>query len=213
MKINKITKYKHELIKLKLIKDKTYKTQNNNFDVNITIEKTINSLKKALNLIFKYHLFNKRILFVGTPIKMPKILKKTFKKTNHTFIPELLWKRGILTNRLTHVNKFLHNSQLTYKKLFHLLTKTKKRNDLIVIVNSCTSALNEGYSRRIPIVSIVTPDETTANEKSAYKILGNFDFGNKKIINNLFYFLLNTTVLRATKIRKTILKSTRTKQN
>ena len=45
-------------LKLKLINKKTYK---NKFE-NTSIEKIENTLKKALHVIYKYHLNNKRIL-------------------------------------------------------------------------------------------------------------------------------------------------------
>ena len=36
--------------------------------------------KNALNIIFKFHSENKKILFLGTPLKLNKPLKKLFKK-------------------------------------------------------------------------------------------------------------------------------------
>ena len=67
MKLNKITIYQSKLFKLKLIQTKIYKKNEHNF---IKIEEIYSRLKKALHIIYKYHINNKRIVFIGTPLNI-----------------------------------------------------------------------------------------------------------------------------------------------
>jgi len=193
MKIVKITKYRSKLVKLKLIKTKIYKKNNHDF---IKIEDIISRLKKALHIIYKYHTNNKRILFVGTPSHLDEKLKNLIKSTKHIYVPESVWMNGILTNQQSCFKYLFKNQESINRKISTILFETKKRSDLIVILDSSinTGALNEGYLTRTPVISL---NSSNLDIKSSYKIPGNFKFTNKKTRNNFFYSMLKATFKKA----------------
>jgi ribosomal protein S2 len=180
MKINRITSFKNKLLHLKLIKTQTYKLLNS-FE-SIKIENIEFRLKKALQVIYKYHISNKQILFVGTPLKLNKKLKSLLKNTKHIIIPESLWVNGAVINIK---NRLLNNNT----KISKLLLKLKRTPDLIVVLNKTPNmtALEEAYKTKIIAISLscnLTDDEST------YKTQGYFKFIQKQIRHNLFYILL-----------------------
>jgi len=72
MKIEKIKNIKNKILKLKLIQTKIYdKKQYLN---NIKIEDIEFRLKKILYIIYKYHISNKKILFIGNPLNLRNTL-------------------------------------------------------------------------------------------------------------------------------------------
>jgi len=197
MKINKIQSYNYKLLKLKLIKTKVYKKNHNNF---IKIENINNRLKKALHVIYKYHIHNKKILFIGTPIHLDMKFKKLLKNTKHILIPESLWMNGIITNRTACLKYLSKNQKLVNNKISTMLLNLKNKSDLIVILNTSNNyvALNEGYLTRIPIISL-NCDLDISDVKSSYKIPGNFQFKKKKIRANFFYSILTAIFKKANK--------------
>lgn len=197
MKINKITKYQSKLVKLKLIKTKIYKKNDYHF---IKIEEIISRLKKALHIIYKYHINNKRILFVGTPIHIEEKLKNLIKNTRHTYIPESVWMNGVLTNQQSCFKYLLKNQQSINRKISTILFKTKKKSDLIVILDSSVNpnALSEGYLTRTPVISLNLHLDNS-DIKSSYKVPGNFKFTHKKARSNFFYSILSATLKKAQK--------------
>ena len=104
MKLDNIKIYKNKIFKLKLIQTKIYKKSYNNF---IKIEDINIRLKKALHVIYNYHINNKRILFIGIPMHIAPKLKKLLKNTKHLFIPEYVWMSGILTNQEAVIEAYL----------------------------------------------------------------------------------------------------------
>lgn len=208
MKIKKITKYKSNLIKLKLIKTRVYKKNNYNF---IKIEEIISKLKKALHIIYKYEVANKRILFVGTEIQVNKKLKNLIASTKHMYVPESVWMSGVLTNQQSCFKYLLKNQQSINRKISTILFKMKKKSDLIVILDSSSNpkALNEAYLTRTPVISL---NSNSLNIKSSYNVPGNFKFTNKKIRNNFFYTLLASVLNKAqTKLNTNEINTTVTK--
>jgi ribosomal protein S2 len=197
MKINKITKYQSKLVKLKLIKTKIYKKNDYHF---IKIEEIISRLKKALHIIYKYHINNKRILFVGTPIHIEEKLQNLIKNTRHTYIPESVWMNGILTNQQSCFKYLLKNQQSINRRISTILFKTKKKSDLIVVLDASanSNALNEGYLTRTPVISLNLHFDN-ADIKSSYKVPGNFKFTHKKVRSNFFYSILSATLRKAQK--------------
>lgn len=176
MKIQKIQLKKNKLIKLKLIKTKIY-----NSNENIKIDHVISRLKKGLHLIYKYHISNKKILFIGAPININSYFK--FKITRHIFLPKSVWVNGILNTQNLSDN-FLSKDETSFN--------LKKKVDLIVILNSSfkENILKESYLENTP--TIVLNNSLTINDfKSSYKIPGNFKFTNNKIKDNFFYTILN----------------------
>lgn len=196
MKVNKITRYQSKLIKLKLIKTKIYKKNDNNF---IKIEDIISRLKKALHIIYKYHINNKRISFIGTSLYLDEKLKSLLKNTKHTYIPESAWMNGIFTNQQSCFRYLSKNQKSINRKIYTILFKTKKKSDLIIIMDSSVNlnALNEGYLTRTPIISLNLNFLDNLDVKSSYKIPGNFKFTNKKIRNNFFYSMLEAIFKKA----------------
>ena len=163
--------------------------------------------KNALNIIFKFHSENKKILFLGTPLKLNKPLKKLFKNTKHSFIPEKIWVSGILTNTKS-IFKFLYKK--SYKKnknylkfLFNLTIK----NDLIVILNEYLNkfSLKELSKTKIPTISVNSNNTNMNSYNSTYKIKQNLNNIENKSISNLFFSILTTILKKAEKVRiKTI---------
>lgn len=197
MKINKIRSYNYKLLKLQLIKTKVYKKKHNSF---IKIEDISNRLKKALHIIYKYHINNKRILFIGTPINIDMKFKKLLKSTKHVLIPESLWMNGIITNQVSCFKYLSKNQKLINNKISEILVKLKTKSDLIVILNtfSNSTALDEGYAARIPIVTL-NCDLDISEIKPSYKIPGNFQFKTKKIRDTFFYSVLTAMLKKANK--------------
>lgn len=126
-----------QILKLHLLKHRTYEqpsVKNNNMNpvTDLTLNETIFNLKKALQIIFQYHIRNKRILFLGVPNKLESKINKT---TNHVAIPQDLNIQGFISNRS---NKNLMGAKQIDKqktiKFKSLLPKLSKKPDLVVIV-------------------------------------------------------------------------------
>ena len=156
--------------------------------------------KNALNVIFKFHSDNKKILFVGTPLQLTKQLKNLLKNTNHLIIPEKIWFNGILTNTKI-IFKFLFKKLLkknknTLKFLFNLTI----RNDLIVILNEYLSVafLKEISKKQLPIISLNYNNVDLKKLNSTYKIQQN----NYKNNNKFFFSILINILKKAEKFRK-----------
>jgi ribosomal protein S2 len=195
MKTNILKINKHKLFKLKLIKSKVLKKKHYLND--ITIENIVLKLKKVLYLIYKYHLNNKRILFIGNPLKINKELTKVFIKTKHIFIPKSYWIDGIITNQQSSFKShFKQESQIN--KISQRLLQLKKRGDLAVIIDqkSENSALKESYVARIPVISL-NSNSNDFDEKSNYNVPVSLVSSKHNINNNLFYSLLFTTLKKA----------------
>lgn len=86
MKNNKILEVQSKLLKLKLIKTKIYTI---NFTVvNLKIKDIEYRLKKILQIIFKYHVKNKKIIFISSSNFMKKKIKNLLKSTKHVYLHE-----------------------------------------------------------------------------------------------------------------------------
>jgi ribosomal protein S2 len=200
MKIKNITKYKNKLLRLKLIKTKIYK--NEDLLINTRIEDIEYRLKKALHIIYKYHIYNKRILFVGVPESTSKEIKYLINNTKHTFIPESTWINGILTNKMSCFKYLSKNPKAANSNTSKLLFKLRNKSELIVIFDKVmdTTALNEGYVARIPIISL-NCDFANLKAKSTYKVPGNFKFTKKKVRDNFFFSVLKATFKKANQLK------------
>jgi ribosomal protein S2 len=197
MKIKNITKHKHKLFKLKLIKTKVFKTPHTLTQVKI--ENIENRLKKALHIIYRYHINNKRIIFVGNPLYLNKKMKTLITNTKHILIPESLWINGILTNKLSK-NLSKNNNNKISKILFNL----NKKDNLMIIFNKNLNinALEESYRAKFPIISLNNNCLNIIDAKSNYKIPGNFIFTNKKVRDNFFCSLLISIIKKANQIKQ-----------
>jgi ribosomal protein S2 len=200
MKIKNIIKYKNKLLKLKLIKTKIYKKKDHL--TNTRIEDIEYRLKKALHVIYKYHINNKRILFIGVPVHTDKETKNLINSTKHTFIPESAWVNGIITNKISCSKYLSENPKATANKSSKLLLTLRSKSDLVVVFDKVTDkdALNESYLARIPIISL-NCDLNLLENKSTYKIPGNFNFTKKKVRNDFFFSILKATFKKANQLK------------
>jgi ribosomal protein S2 len=135
-------------------------------------------------------------MFVGNPLSFNSKLKNLLKNTKHMYVPESVWMNGILTNQNSCFKYILKNQKSINRKISTILFKTKRKSDLIVILNSSANfnALNEGYLTRVPIISL---NSDNLDVKSSYKVPGNFRFTDKKIRDNFFYSMLAATIKKA----------------
>lgn len=197
MKLKKINLNKSKILKLKLVQTKIYKKNYKSF---IKIEDISSRLKKALNIIYNYHINNKRIIFIGTPINETSKLKKLLEKTKHIVIPESIWITGIFTNQKVCFEYLTKNSKFVGNKTFEVLFQLKKKSDLIVVLDffSNQKAAIETYLARIPLISL-NCDFKVSNDTSTYKIPGNFKFTKKKVREMFFYSLLKATLKKGPK--------------
>ena len=207
MKIEKIiNSKKNKILKLKLIQTKIFdKKQYLN---NIKIEDIEFRLKKIFYIIYKYHIYNKRILFVGNSLNITFEIQKLFKNTKHLFIPPSLWIPGALNNKKFY-NMYLAKTQRNISnRISEILFQLKKDIDLIVILNenSNLDILTEAYLSRIPIISI-NSDLNPLWNRPNYKVPGNFQFINK------FFFNIICAILKKIKKKKFFVKYLKKKTN
>jgi ribosomal protein S2 len=196
MKTEKVLKYQNKLIKLKLVETKTYIKKQ--YIINIKLEDIQYRLKKIFFIIHKYHVYNKKILFIGAPFNFNSQINNLFKTTNHIFIPHSTWIKGALSKKKLCLKHLLDD-----EKMSELLVKLKRNVDLIIILDDelpNEDILNEGYISRIPII-LLNSNLNIIFNKPSYKVPGNFHFGSKKIRDNLFYSMLISTLKKGDKYK------------
>lgn len=198
MKLKQIKNFKNKLIKLKLIETKIFQK---NFENSITLKEIIFRLKKCLSIIYKYHINNKRILFVGIPFMFLKDFKK-FIGLKHIYVPSSIWLNGIITNQKSCLKYLNNNHKLINKKYLNIFYKFNTKIDLIVILDNRfkESVINESYEANVPIICIDCPLKIS-NYKIDYKIPGNFRFSKKKIRNDFFFSILLSTIKKALNLK------------
>lgn len=201
MKIEKISINKSKLLKIKLIKSKIYKKKH--YLQNIFMEDIIYRLKKALYIIYLYHLNKKQIMFVGNPLQINKEIKKILRNSKHVFIPKDAWISGVITNQNTSFKSFLKKQKNERTNLSKRLLELKKKSDLIVIIDeeNNTKALKESYISRIPVISL-NSSLNPFDKESTYKIPGDFIFHKNIRTNNFFYSILLATLGKSNQIQK-----------
>ena len=200
MKITNTYKHKTKLLRLELLRTKIYKRDK---EFNYLSLKDIEAkLKKVLHIIYKFHVANKRILFIGTPLKLNQKIKKLLKDKKHNFIPESVWMKGIITNANPSFKHLFKNDKITSEVNSKFLFNLKNPIDLIVILNEelNLNALKESSLKRIPTISFNSNCDFL--NLATYKVLGNFNFTKKKNRNNLFYLLLSSLFKKAEVFRK-----------
>jgi ribosomal protein S2 len=195
MKIKKIEHNNYKLLKLKLIKSKILKKDH--LIKNLTIESIESRFKKALKIIYSYHINDKKILFVGNSININKEIVKLLRNTRHIFIPKSAWIAGIITN-INPSFKFLLKKSVDLTKISQRVLQLKKKSDLVVIMdqNLDLIALEESYSSKLPTITL-NSDLNPLNTKSSYKVPGNFVFSKNKLKNNFFYSILLSTLKKS----------------
>ena len=198
----KTKRYSNKLIQLQILK-LHYKERSYAFKT--SLKQTEIHLNKISNIVYKYHITDRKILFIGFPNKFAEILSGT----RHLVLPEYIWFNGMLSNR-TRLSS--PSSQTTAKKqakmplnLHQLLLKLKKKLDLVIVynLNDKATAVKESYLSRIPVITL-SGNLDILNNNATYKSPKSFNFVNEKIThNNIFYSILKTTLRRAISAKKT----------
>lgn len=202
MKIKNLNKHKTKLLKLKLLETKIYK---NKKELNYTLLKDVETrLKKILHIIYKFHIANKKILFIGAPIHLSKQIKQLLKTKRHSFIPEQIWLNGIITNSSSSFKYLLKRHAINNDKTSNFLFNLKNQIDLIVLLDEKVNlpTLKENLLKRIPTISLNSNYNLPNNELVTYKVTGDYKFGKKKIRNNFFFLLLSSLLKKAETLRK-----------
>ena len=178
MKIKNIKTANLKLTKLKLIKSKSYRNIKNNI---IDLNQIELYLKKSLNIIYRYHVNNKTIVFVGIPDYIKKMFKPVLKKSRHVYLNENIWLNGLITNKV-FIQKYIKKNRI-------YIPQIRKKPDLIVILDEKKEekALKEANCLKIPVISINS--NFLKNSITLYKVPGNFSFYDKKI-NNIFLLMI-----------------------
>lgn len=193
MKIKRIEKNSTKLLKLKLLQTKIYDKKQ--YLTNIKIEDIQYRLKKIFYIIYRYHIFNKRILFVGLPLTMNSKIKTLLESSKHISIPENIWVRGAISNKNACFKHLSKSNKTSNNKISELIFQLKKSIDLVIFFEKSANpdVLSESYVSRIPLISISSSLDTR-DVKSSYKVSGNFQFNNKKVLDSFFYSLLFATL-------------------
>ena len=180
MKIKNTTKNKNKLLKLKIIKTKIYK-KNYTFK-QLKIEDIEHRLKKGLQIIYKYHINNKRILFISTSSTLEMKIKNLLTNVKHLFISQYFWLNGQISNKQQFLSK-----KISYNKI----SKLKNKSNLIVILDKLVdkNIIKESYKAKIPII-FLGDNLNIFETNSSYKIPGNFMLNRKKLRDNFFLVLL-----------------------
>ena len=208
MKITTLTKYKTKLLKLKLLKTKVHKNKKN---FNYILLKALETrLKKALHVIYKFHIANKKILFIGTPLQLNNKIKQLLKHKKHSFIPESVWVNGIITNSKASFKYLLKRHTVNNDKSSKFLFNLKNQVDLIVILNEKANlnALKESSLKRVPIISLDSNYGLSNFNFTTYKVIGNYSFVKKNIRDNLFFLLLSSLLKKAEILRRKHIQTT-----
>ena len=202
MKITTLKKYKTKLLKLKLLKTKTYRNEKN-FDY-LLLKNIETRLKKVLHIIYRFHVANKKILFIGTPLKLNNQIKKLLKNKKHSYIPESIWMSGIITNSKSSFQHLIKQHAINKDKTSKFLFNLKNQADLIVVLNegSNLAALEESSVKRIPTISLNVNSNSTNSDLSTYKAIGDYNLTKKTIRDNFFFLLLNSILKKAEQARK-----------
>ena len=202
MKITTLNKHKIKLFRLRLIKTKIYKNEKN-FSY-LLLKNMETRLKKILNVIYRFHIANKKILFIGTPLKLDNKIKQLLKDKKHSFIPEAVWMNGIITNPGPSFKHLLKRHAITDDKTSKFLFNLKNQTDLIVVLNESSNlnALKESSIKRIPTISLNSNYNLSNFNLSTYKVAGSYSFVKKTIRDNFFFLLLSSLLKKEERLKK-----------
>ena len=203
MKINTIKNKKYKFFKYNLLKlqiySKTLFTNYGSFS-NTILEQIEVYMKQILKIVFEYHLYQFRILFIGFPIVSKIKQRKLIYLTNHNFISEKSWITGIFRNRFSILTYLKLIQSQNFSESLQLLLTVKTKPHLVVIFdqNLKTSMINEFYKAGIPIISFNW--DSLNFSKVTYQTLGNFDFVEKNI--KIIFFYLFYSLLKKPPLAK-----------
>lgn len=199
MKIKYTKLKKNKLLKLSFLKNKIYKKIKNNF---LFSNEILLRFKQSLQIIYKYHINKKKILFIGFPTNSNYKFKNIFKNTNHVLISNFFWINGLLTNYNSCLKYYVRNQNSINNLLSKIIFKFNKKIDLIVLINSnyTENILNESYTAKIPVI-FFDDFSKMFDLKSSYKIIGNFKFSQKNNNDNFFYPIFNSIFKKANNVK------------
>jgi len=215
MKIKKIKRY--NLINYNLLKSRSYLGLQKlsfyylnssyilgfrkNFSL-FNLKYTKNYIKKSLLIIYKFHYYNKKILFIGFPSFSTgnKNYDLLFYSTDHYHVAYDNWINNFLMNYkqiMLLTKKLLLKKNLNNKELKTVIG-IKQIPDLIVEYNQTkqTKIVKEILSNKIPLISFMNSSSNLSNLE--YKILGGFHNLKTK---HFIYFLLKS-ILTLSKFKK-----------
>lgn len=215
MKIKKIKRY--NLINYNLLKSRSYLGLQKlsfyylnssyilgfrkNFNL-FNLKYTKNYIKKSLLIIYKFHYYNKKILFIGFPSFSTgnKNYDLLFYSTDHYHVAYDNWINNFLMNYkqiMLLTKKLLLKKNLNNKELKTVIG-IKQIPDLIVVYNQTkqTKIVKEILSNKIPLISFMNSSSNLSNLE--YKILGGFHNLKTK---HFIYFLLKS-ILTLSKFKK-----------
>nr|YP_009329920.1 ribosomal protein S2 [Didymosphenia geminata]API83111.1 ribosomal protein S2 [Didymosphenia geminata] len=200
MKIIKNYGKQIKLFKLNFIKSKVYNTTHKN--QNIALEDIESRLKKAIYIIYLYHVNNKKIMFVGNPLHINESMSFILRESKHIFLPKSSWIAGTLTNQKSFISTLLKKN-IKLNKLSKQIVLLEQKSDLIVIMDSTVDSLvvEESYISRVPTI-VLNSSLNPFMSKASFKVPGNFIFSKQKLKNNFFYSLVLATLKRANNIKK-----------
>ena len=208
MKTNRIKNQNYKLFKYNLLKLQVYSNKSfsitSDFSISI-IEQIEAYLKQALKIIFEYHVWQFKILFIGFPVISKTKQMKLLHFTNHDFIPEKSWISGIFRNRFSILTYLKLIQSQNFSKNLKLLLTLRTKPHLVVIFNQKVeiNTINEFYKIGIPILSFNW--DFVNLSKITYKTIGNYRFIEKDLKLTfffLFYSLLKKTPLKKRKVKK-----------
>jgi len=191
MKIKKIRI--KQFLKLNLLKLKVYeqfikKTTLNDF-VDLNLNQIIVDIKKALQIIFQYHVAEKRILFVGLPNELEQ---KVNQLTKHVSVPKNFDIQGLISNfnpQICLKNKDFN--KISFKQISKfLLPKLSKKLDLIVLFDheKIEVILSESRISKIPVIFF---GNHNLSKFFLYNVEGNF----KSMLTNKIIFFVGLNFL------------------
>lgn len=158
MKVNKIKNrnyklFKYNLLKLQIYSDKSFIASNRFSDS--MLEQIEAYLKQVLKIIFEYHVYQFKVLFVGFPVISKTNQMKIMDFTNHNFISKKSWVSGIFRNRLSILTYLKLAQSQNISKSFKILLEIKTKPHLVVIFDQKVedSMIHEFYKAGIPVLS------------------------------------------------------------
>lgn len=181
MKLKSIRVKKYKLMRLYLAKYEAYKKSKTLIGSDIILDRLEVSFKKALFLIYQYHIYNKQILFIGVPNSTNKKFLYVLCKSNHIFLPRFVWKRGLLGNKESMSKKVLNF--VSFKRSFTLL----ENPHLIVIFNEEKLYNIVPECRRLCIPILYFGSYNKKLEGVTYIVEGNFV---SRKMKSFFQFLI-----------------------
>jgi ribosomal protein S2 len=177
-----------KLTKLKLLESRIYP---NKFNTSLKNTETIYNFKKACTIIYKYHIYRKKILFVGKNLTSKFNFRKLLRGSNHHMLPKSVWTNGIITNRAMRFQYLNKNKKTVGKKSYKYLSELNLRFDLIVILDSDykKNIIKECYQSYTPVI-FLGDCLTNEHAKFNYNIPISFPSLETKVRNKFFYLLL-----------------------